>query len=407
MPLKLILLIGSFKWRGNTGRGGHYYSALTISKELAKLHQIEIVNIGDFYAPALDQSNVSVNYVDLTFKSKIKLDRQPLLRALKSKNPDVVIAFDKPSAIISRRLCVELSIGFLVVKPGGKWSACYPNNAFQIHFSPQDAQKAIQRSHYGKHNIACIPNRVSIPKQDWSAIKQLRNELEIQSNDLILICISRIDEAYRKKFESAIKLSHFLRKKGYPARLIIVGFCKSKELFEDINKSISKLDAVLTSEKYTKNASRLLKIAPINVGAGRGFMEGCALGQYMLAINNREALPVSVSEENFSYFFEENFSMRVEFPINHEKNKKKILEIANKCLKGEIEDKFSKNCFNQFFSTEEIIPLYTNVLELAKKSPEKWNIDILVDEYHFIKFIIRFLKFKVKNIYYNKIKNQY
>lgn len=375
-PLRLVIVIGSFVV-SNSGVGGHYYSAMTIAQELNKVHCVNIVNVGDFPADALNKSPTPVTYINLEFNI-LGINRNPLKRFLEAYKPDVVIAFDLKSALITRPLCMTLNCGFVLVKAGGdKPSRYYPNNPFQIHFSSEDAlwATARQKNSYGK--ICYIPNRVTYPKQDWQTIAKLKNHLSILQNDLVIIRISRITETYKPSFLAAIRLVNFLRDAGYPARLIIIGICESESVLQDIESQLSHRDAVITSEDFTVNATRLLKIAHINIGVGRGFMEGCALGQHMLAINFENKLPTVVTQDNFNIFLKENFSMRVGFSVDAHENEQKIISIAELCMKGSINSELSQKWFKEKFSSEMVPSLYGEILNLAHHYPEKWTLDVV------------------------------
>lgn len=380
--LKIVIIISSFASLDNTGFGGHYYSALATVKQLNKIHCVEVINIGDFPSPTLESSNISLKYIYLNYEARLGVDRKCLLQDLKSRQPDVVVAFDLPSALITRRLCVELKCGFVLVKPGGKQPKGYfPSNAFQIYFHSKDFNWAKTKFQAQSGYISCIPNRVSVPEQDWEGIENLRKEFSINEYEITIIRISRIAEPYRQSFMAAMRLSSFLRDLGYPAKLLMIGICQNESVLKDIQKNKKAFDIVLTSPEHTKNASRFLKVANVNVGIGRGFMEGCALGQHMMAINSAVDLPTVVIPENFSSFFEENFSMRVDFPVDSEKNKERIVDIAEKCLNGHVKSNFSREWFNDNFSDEKILPLYDDILYRAQAQPEKWSLDLLKGEW--------------------------
>ena len=379
-PLSLVLVISSFE-SYNSGADGHYYSAMTTAEELSKIHVINIINLGNFPAPVLKKSKIPVTYININF-GILGTNRNFLKHCLQNYQPDVVIAFDRISGLIMRTLCITLDCGFVLVKAGGeKPPGYYPNNLFKIHFSPKDANWDLARRKNNYAKISWIPNRVTIPNQDWSKIAHLKNKLSILPNDLVVLRISRITEAYRISFLAALKLVNFLRNVGYPARLIIIGLCQSESLLQEIKSQMSEQDAVITSEEFTTNASCLLKIAHINIGVGRGFMEGCALGQHMLAINAEEKLPIVVTQDNFEAFFQDNFSMRVRFPIDTKYNQEKIISVAELCMKGSIDNEASKQWFQEKFSSERICSLYGEILYFAQAYPERWTLDTIQGEF--------------------------
>lgn len=383
-PLKITVVIGSFlPFLG--GVGGHYFSALTTIRKLREVHTVELINVGEFPAPSLQVSDIHLNYFDIRLKNRFSINRKELFQFLNNYDPDVVIAFDAASGWIVRSLCIKLGCGFILVKPGGgRPNGYYPNNSFQIHYTLEDVAWAKARSKYPHGMITCIPNRVAIPKQDLTAINQLKTKFSIRSDEIILIRVGRINKGYEPSFISAIRLANFLRESGYPARLIIIGICQSLETLDEIKANVSDSDIVLTSDEFIKNTSRFLKIAHINVGVGRGFMEGCALKQHMLAINAEDDLPTVVTQENFEFFFAKNFSMRVRFPTNSQLNKERIIEIAENCVSGNGESKESEIWFKDSFSENMIPVLYKEILYKAKSFPEKWSFDVLQGEFKMV-----------------------
>lgn len=378
--LNLVIVISSFRpW--NTGSGGHYYSAMTIAKSLSRQHSVSIINVGNFPASALSNSDIDVEFIDIDITKRLGVDRKDLKHALAKRKPDVIIAFDSSSGSLVRRLCIKLRCGYLLVKPGGGIpKQYYQNNRFQVHFDLKDFNWARQRTHYEKSDITHIPNRVSAPLQDDQTIEQLRKRFSISKSEIIVIRIGRITNSYESSFLAAIQLTNFLRESGFPTRLVVIGICQDQSLLKQIQSQLSEKDITLVSSDITQNASRLLTLAQINVGVGRGFMEGCALSQFMLAVNGSDRLPTVVTKENFSSFFENNFSMRVDTSIDIDENKERIIEIAENCLKGVRENRCSKEWFDKYFSEEQVLPLYNKVLFKVRQHPEKWSLDVFVDE---------------------------
>ena len=109
-------------------------------------------------------------------------------------------------------------------------------------------------------------------------------------------------------------------------------------------------------------------------------MEGCALGQHMLAINFENKLPTVVTQDNFNIFLQENFSMRVGFSVDAHENEQKIIAIAELCMKGSINSELSQKWFKEKFSSEMVPSLYGEILNLAHHYPEKWTLDVIWGE---------------------------
>lgn len=373
---RVLCVIGAFE--GSTGLGGHYFSCITTVRELQKKHSIELINLGDFFADSIKNSSVRASFISTPIRS-IDSGRCLLYEKMLDFKPDVVIAFDVLAGLFIRPLCSRIACGFVQVKAGGDIPITFfPRNLFQVHFIRKDVDWANSRVSNKKKLIVWIPNRVETPERDCQALDAFRTELNVSDSDIIIIRIGRISESYRPAFLSAFALKEFLGEHGYPVRLFIIGAIESPHLYDELSARCKGGDAILTERKYTYRASRLLNIAAINVGVGRGFMEGCAEGQHMFAVARNSILPARVSDGNFSHFFDSNFSMRAELPeVGLERDS--IIEVANLVLQGK-KSITSRNWYERHFSSERVCALYEPVIYAASKNREVFTSNVLLGE---------------------------
>jgi len=365
---------------GSSGVGGHYFSAITIVQELKKRYVVDFINAGDFYAESLSSSSVESSFIPVSLKC-ISEGRRVLLNRLHQFSPDVVLAFDVMAGLIVRPLSIKAKCGFVLLKAGGDIPlSYYPRSRFQIHFTERDVTWAQSRVMGTPSLIKWIPNRVSLPVIDFQAIEELRKEIDIRPEELVVIRIGRITEYYRKAFEASFQLKEFIQSSGLNARLLVIGDIESSELAEELRARCDSRDVVLTDKRWTRSASRLLPIATINVGVGRGFMEGCSVKHFMFCVDRSSDLPVPVTDENLSVFFRSNFSLRASLPCSEAERKSKIQDLLLKMTSTENGCEYSFRWYERYFSSEKIPESYGPILRLASENVEKWNGDALIGE---------------------------
>lgn len=373
---RILCLVSKFWF--NTGAGGHYYSALAVAASLSEFHDVELLSLGDERPAALCSSDVAAEH--LTVSLGLGASRSFAKEMGKRRAPDAIIAFDWMSGIISRTYCVRNAVGLLQVKAGGPWSRRYfPRNSVQVHFSLKDHRKAQKRS---KRSF-WIPNRVppAITDRSDDAI-WLRERLDIGEDETVIIRIGRIAEVYRPAFLGALELRRQFTRMGASARLVMIGHPESEPLAEELRSKCEKgLDYLLTDPETTRSAARFLPVATVNVGVGRGFMEGCALGQFMFAMGHESGLPTFCNDENISAFLLENFSMRVRVDCSERDREQHIAQVLQRISGGQTSDPTSRRWFTRWFSNENLGPLYTEAVEAAISEPEKRTLDYYLSQF--------------------------
>lgn len=376
--MRILIIISSFS--GNSGTGGHYYSAVSIANALSLEHSVEIVNIGEFCAPVVRDLYSRAGFCKMS-EPFPALYRGRLSKLIERLNPEVVIAFDLLSTVLVRPVCAVRRLRLINVKPGGPIPpGYYPRDLTQIHFSKTDASWARERSLIGSEHICYIPNRVEAPLLDLPGTEALRSKLNIGPHDIVIARIGRVHERYRAAFFGAVNLAKALRAKGHRARLVAIGHNQDEALVTDIRRELSDQDVLITDPAVTERASRFLGLAQINVGVGRGFMEGCAVGHYMYAVGSAHDLPIRVTAQNIEKFFEHNFSTRARVTSHRQIETIGLDAIAESIKGGAVQCADSLTWFHEMFSTDRVPEFYGKAIKVAASGPAYWSRDAISGE---------------------------
>jgi hypothetical protein len=376
--MKISIVISALE--NSTTLGGHYFSAITTVHELAKRYQVELIIVGDKPSVAIQQSGLHYHFCPTPIGT-FSIDRTSLLVQLRRSQPDVVIAFDVTAGMIVRPILVREGMGFIQVKAGGPPPRGYfPKACNQVHFSKTDAHWAKKRASSPLPEVSWIPNRVEPPRPDHSAVDQLRTQLKTTPEEIIIMRIGRIVPRYRAAFFGAIDLMRFLRMKGFPVRLVVVGEVGDGELHAAIQKQVSVKDAILTQAEHTNRAARLLPLGHINVGVGRGFMEGCAEGHWMLAMSENTTRPVVVSSENMMVFFEHNFSLRTRYSQSDAASEAAVVNLATRVMHGKPRCEMSREWYENYFRSTVLTERYEPLISSAIRYPETFSRDLIAGE---------------------------
>jgi hypothetical protein len=149
-------------------------------------------------------------------------------------------------------------------------------------------------------------------------------------------------------------------------QLLLIGFVYEKEeAFEEILNYKNEDVIIVTENEFTNEASRLLSIADVVIGTGRGAMEAAMLGKILLCPTKNNSIPALVDESNINIFLDYNFSSRT--PLEScpdEMVIKSITEILvnegeKKKLQGFVYNYADKN-FNISTMRNQYIYIYSN-----------------------------------------------
>jgi hypothetical protein len=379
---KLVIIVSCFY--DSNSYGGHYHSAAITAEKLSSSGEYDVMIIvaGDKIVETIENCKLKKKFFHIpsgTLFPRLK----KLSNFIADLKPDVIIAFDHISGFFTRHMAANNSLGFIQVKPGGGIGrGVYPKNRYQVHFASSDVVWASNRLRNEKKLIELIPNRVNEPFFDEDEVGQLIQKYSINIKDIVIIRIGRITYKYRDAFISAINLARFIRESGYGCKLFIIGNVKKEnqddvDLENEINNMLTHEDIFLREKIHTQNANRLLSIAHINVAMGRGFMEGCAAGNYMFCTTAGSLFPIHVNENNFYMIFRQNFSLRSIDNTDIENRKKMALNVINKISDGNKLSVNSRKFFDEYFTSSVIPGKYRKIISEAAKDPEKYTFDLV------------------------------
>ena len=235
-----------------------------------------------------------------------------------------------------------------------------------------------------RSSISLAAGRIYEPEQDLVAQSLLRTDIGLSDDDMAIVRIGRLHEHYSAVNRAALALAARLRAAGLRARMILIGTAQSPNEYRALNALKGADDAIVSDERFTDQASRLLGMFRYNVGTGRGFMEGAALGQVMFCASQYSDgdLPLLVSDENFQKFFDGNFSPRIRPDVSQAENWDRILQMAkHRAIQARLSTA-SRDWFVKFFSAESSKIAYRVGIETAISNPEGLTVDHFKSELH-------------------------
>lgn len=343
------------------GRGGHFNSLYHIANKLAEENKVGVVSIGPGFSPVISESSNFVTHIDFNglnfFRLKFKVDR-----LIKKHKPNVIHCFDVGSYNILRMIYSPRKNKIALNKCGGPNPIKYPYVKNLVLFSIEDMEWFKKNKRYNDSNIFLIPNRVSKVKV---------KSLDIQKVDgcFTFLRIARIGKTYKKSILDSISLIELLleRNKSLKVKLYIIGVVECIDTLSEIkeNKLIENGTVViLTDDKYTVNASKMLYLADAVIGTGRSVMEAASLALPVLTINSLNNIPVLVDIDTFNDAFRSNFSERNIFPkIENEGN---ILKVEKVISDMEFYDEVSSYINNKFIEYFDIESASVNYSDFYK-----------------------------------------
>jgi len=338
------------------GRGGHLYSLFHIANRIASKHEVEIVSIGPGDNTTISNHPNYLCHVDLDGKNLIQFKRK-MDHIIEDFSPNIVHCFDVTSFNIIKPLYISKNFNIVLTKCGGSNPKFFPYVKNLILFSVENKRWFESNNRYKKSNIALIPNRVSKITTEFSDIKRSEEfftfvkiaRIGITYKQSILHCINLIDELYRK--DKSLKI-----------RLFIIGVVESEEILLEISNSKYVLDGtvvILTDDKYTRNASKMLYLADAAIATGRGVMESASLGIPTLTGNSLSSIPMLITMDTFEDGFKTNFSGRNVF--SEKGNKDNLLNIqrviVDPAYRTEISE-YMKSIFEENFNVENSLAKY-------------------------------------------------
>lgn len=286
-------------WQGvNSGAGGHYQSLRAIALHIGQPFRITV--LGDKAPLALQ---------DLPGVQQLALPRWQLPFAARGRAglPDILHAFDAPSALHAAALSLRHGIPMVCTKPGGAQDRSrrrlWQNN---IVFHQDDLTDFQARSQNGQQ-VWMIPQRV-LPPPDRSPRPDPFQG--VPKDHLRILCISRLAAEYRPKLMQAIALRRAIAAAGGKSTLAIIGYPQDKALTRDLRDLSCDGLILLTDETSCKASAEYLPHCDIALGAGRSLMEALSLGKYCFLPAPGKDLPCFLTPQNYQAAKDSNFSGR-------------------------------------------------------------------------------------------------
>lgn len=286
-------------WQGvNSGAGGHYQSLRSLAGHIGQPFAITV--LGD-RAPLALQDMPGVEHLALPRW------RLPFAPGLPGALPDLLHAFDAPSALYAARLSLRHGVPMVCTKPGGPKDRSrrrlWQNN---IVFHQDDLTDFQARAQHGQQ-VWMIPQRVTAPPDPSPRPDPFQG---VPKDHLRILCISRLAAEYRPKLMQAISLWQALIQSGRKSSLAIIGYPQDRSVAESLQRYIPEGLRLFTDKASCTKSAEYLAHCDIALGAGRSLMEAMSLGKYCFLPAPGEQLPLFLTPQNYKAAQESNFSGR-------------------------------------------------------------------------------------------------
>ena len=282
--------------------GGHYYSNEVIVEALKSKY--DVINI------LVAHNNIELRnetiYDHIVHTNSILKASRSLQKFLRSEKVTHLCSFDFPSSVIcSSMLLLDNYLHFHIKCGGPNLNRIYPFFDNTIVFSNENYSLYKTKC----KNCALIPNRVKKFQDDNTRIDDLRKKYGFKSSDNIILRISRFSNHYE---DALYKILNLAKRVGDRYKFLIVGYVKDIEVYNNFKNKVTGVNNIYleTEDNFTSNAKELIGIASHVIGTGRGAMEAASLGKKILLFSSNHHEPVLLTDENFHYFLDYNFSDR-------------------------------------------------------------------------------------------------
>lgn len=307
-----VLILCSFSTKRSTiVGGGHSRSMMVTAREMSKKNNVTILQIGDFIPKFIvDQTrkfDIELISVDFPKFNPISILFY-LKKIVQERNIDTIINFDYKLHGLASFAFPRVDL--IQMKCGGPnpRSVLFPEARNIVCYSLEDRDWF--RRHRPDSRIDVIANRSYDPPQDDHLIKEIA-----RTGERVVLRICRIDEVYGWTVLQSAHLAAVLNH-DIETQLIIVGHPKNLDYLRELEKQVRSIhgnSSFIIDERYTDEASKLIDIADVVVGTGRGFMEAAARGKILFSPQRDQEYPIFVREGNFERCFRTNFSGRSDF----------------------------------------------------------------------------------------------
>ncbi|MCC3308768.1 glycosyltransferase [Psychrobacter sanguinis] len=358
--MKILFFISVLKH----GNGGHLYSLLHISNIISKKHDVGVISIGPGDSRNICNNPHHIVHIDFNGLNLLKL-KSTIDKTIKDFQPDIFHYFDVASYNVIAPLYPRWATKTVLNKCGGpnpKKENEFPHVHNLVLFSLENQIWFESNSNYRNTVTTLIPNRVAKINTDDKS-----TDINKPQDAFTFVKIARIGQTYKSSILDSINLLDILYKRNSKLRikLFIIGVVEDNEVLEDIilNEHVKNGNVViLTEDKYTYNASKMLFLADATISTGRGVMEAASLGLPVLTINSQSHIPVLLTQDTFEQAFKTNFSGRNIFPsLDNNENLSNIENLITNSRFYENISAYMNIVFDKYFNIEKALDKYENL----------------------------------------------
>lgn len=375
------------------GKGGHYFSFNSISKELMKSNKIFPVEIGwGKRSPALLELSQFVSYTPFSILKTVDTIKD----IIKENGIQIIHCFDEHAFLIARLASFSCNVKVVLTRCGGaNPKKYYPKSDWLICFSKEN-ESFFNLKQY--RNVFLIPNRCD--KNDLVSNETTDVKFKSLGANKFL-SIARIGDNYYRKHSKAIELIKRLTdsSKKYNVSLTICGEIESDSIFEKLKSEASgRPVSFVTNKEITKKASVLIASHDYVIGTGRGVMEAMALGKTLLIVTRDNEIPVLITDENFYEFFSSNFSLRSNKISSDSIEQNRIEALISSTERKAVFSKKSETYFEKYFDIKRINPMYQSIYQdvLNEKRRKKYYLDTFLNFSHNFIYYLTNRKYRMK-----------
>jgi len=382
----------------NTGRGGHYYSALTVFNEIRKRRRAALIVVGDQRPAAIDTSAPGIHYVH-TGRMVCGSDVDLLVDLVSQHGIGVLHAFDAYAFLFSRLAARRMDLRVVATKCGGPTPRFryYPGLSPDTVFSPEDYEFFRRRAaRFRMPPPVLLPNRVAEPVQRSEPQGTVGLPDPVPQGAVRIIRIARICQAYEQSILQTVSLANALRSKGMDVTVYVVGYLEDRRVFERVRNAVHASDYVLTDDRHTLGASRYLQAVDIAVASGRGVMEASISRKIVLCSVTGSALPYLLDAESASHFLHYNFSSRApKPPISQQSNLDRIAQlIADEAYRAQHLERMEP-IVDRYFRISEAVSSYLSLYD-AKRVVRHPVFEALDARIHWLVAVLRLGRRKLR-----------
>lgn len=350
--MRVLIFISVF----GHGKGGHFHSLDHISREIRKNNEVKIITIGPGESEIIKNNPNFLNHIFFNGINLLRV-RKTILETINNFKPEYIHFFDSQCYNILRLLFNSHDKKIILNKCGGPNVKHYPYVNNLVLFSIENKEWFTNKKKYSNTKIHLIPNRTKriFLNKSFQPITK-----DLETINFVRIC--RIGKEYQKSIEDSLNLINYLAYRGYNTKLYIIGTIEDESIYNLIKSKYNNIKnyfEFLTDPLYTNKASRMLYLADVVIGTGRGLMEASSLGKPILGINCEDKYPLLINEFNFNDVFRSNFSERNKVLNFCQSENLRNIEMLckDKCF-YERQSQFSLSIFDKYFNIEKASKAY-------------------------------------------------